>query len=275
MRALRKINNNVVVCTDSSGRELIAMGKGLGFGTLPREIRLSEVERTFYDIDANGQNVMSSLPSDVVLFSASLIDIAKNELSYELSPNAVLLMADHINFALERTRKQIHVRMPLAYDVKENYPVEYRLGRYAVERARKVFKVGLPGDEAVGIAMNLLNARAAAVPEKQPASDSDMVEEITEIAENYFHILIDRDSFNFSRYATHLQYLFQRIHQQKAIDSENLKLYKDLKTEFPDVADCVDQIAIHIEQKWNCTLSEEERLYLMLHVNRIRIKEGG
>lgn len=47
MRALRKINNNAVICLDSTGQEMIAMGKGLGFGPMPREISLAEVERTF------------------------------------------------------------------------------------------------------------------------------------------------------------------------------------------------------------------------------------
>jgi hypothetical protein len=32
------------------GQEMIAMGKGLGFGTLPREISLGEIERSFYDV---------------------------------------------------------------------------------------------------------------------------------------------------------------------------------------------------------------------------------
>ena len=36
MQALRRINNNVALCRDGSGRELIAMGKGVGFGSFPR-----------------------------------------------------------------------------------------------------------------------------------------------------------------------------------------------------------------------------------------------
>ena len=38
MLAIRSINNNTVVCKDSIGQEIIAMGKGIGFGKLPREI---------------------------------------------------------------------------------------------------------------------------------------------------------------------------------------------------------------------------------------------
>lgn len=275
MRAIRRLNNNVVVCVDSTGREVIAMGKGLGFGDIPRELKLSEVERTFYDLDEGGINVMNDLPAEVVMFAARIMDVAMNELSYELSPNAVLLLADHLNFAIERVRKNIRVKMPLAYDVKQLYPLEYKIGQYAVDKARKEFQVGLANDEAVGIAMNLINAKKTPSDRPDPqAGFGEMLEEVTQIVEDHFHVMVDRESFNFTRYATHLQYLFQRVQQNTAIDSENLKLYKDLREEFPDIADCVETIAAHLQEKWGSQLSEEEKLYLILHVNRIMAKEG-
>lgn len=277
MRALRKLNNNVVVCIDSVGREVVAMGKGLGFGKLPREVGLEEIERTFYNIDSSGQNIMRDLPAEVVILAAKVIDIAANELPYELSPNVVLLLADHIAFAIERTKKQLHVRMPLAYDVQQMYPREYKIGKYAIARIRKEFKVGLPDYEIVGVAMSLINAKVA--PEVKTEQDevarfAEMLEDVTEIVENHLHIIVDRNSFNFSRYATHLQYLFQRLHQQIAIDSENLRLYKNLREEFSDISDCVEKISVHIQERWNCSLTEEEKLYLILHINRICAKEG-
>lgn len=275
MRVVKKINNNVAVCVDAAGRELVAFGKGIGFGAIPRDVPLKDIQRTFYNIDDSGQNIMRDLPSEVVLFSARIIDAAVNELPYDLSPNAVLLLADHIAFALERTRKQLNVRMPLAYDIQQTYPAEYELAEYAVERIRREFQVGLPKEEAVGIAINLINARASDAPqEKAGRDDAAMLEDVTRIVEEHFHITVDRESFNFSRYATHLQYLFQRIHQEKAIDSENLRMYKDLRAEFPDISDCVEKIAEHVSKTWRCSLSEEEKLYLILHVNRICAKEG-
>lgn len=32
MLAIRKLNNNAVICRDSRGREVVALGKGVGFG---------------------------------------------------------------------------------------------------------------------------------------------------------------------------------------------------------------------------------------------------
>lgn len=277
MLAKRKLNNNAVLCIDSAGSEMIAMGKGVGFGTLPREISPVEIERTFYNISPADQNVMQDLPADVVLFAAKIIDIASNELPYPLSSNAPLLLADHINFAMERVRKRLKVQMPLAYDVQQMYPREYRIGQYTVERVRKEFQIGLPKEEAVGIAMNLLSAKAEPADQTEQdeaAQFAEMLEEITEIVEGDFHQIIDRDSFNYSRYATHVQYLFKRIRTQTAIDSENIRMYKSLREEFPEIADCVSHISDHIKEKWGYELSEEEQLYLMLHVNRICVKEG-
>ena len=51
-------------------------------------------------------------------------------------------------------------------------------------------------------------------------------------------------------------------------------MYKDLREEFPDIADCVETISAHLQEKWGSQLSEEEKLYLILHVNRIMAKEG-
>lgn len=276
MQALRKINNNVAVCRDSTGREMIAVGKGIGFGTLPREISLADVERTFYDVSPQYIEVLRELPDEVLALAVKLVDIARNELPYELGPNVTFTLADHIAFAIERARKQIHVRMPLALDVEQQYPLEYKLGRYAVQRIQKELHIGLPNEEATGIAFNLLNSRVS--PETEAAQartqqDADMLEEITEIVENHFCIMVEREGFNYTRYATHLQYLFQRIHTKSAIQTDNLQMYESLQGQFPDVAECVDEIAAHIQQKWSCTLSEEEKLYLILHVNRICIKE--
>lgn len=276
MLGLRRINNNVVLCRDGKGRELIAMGKGIGFGTLPREIPLCEIERTFYDTDEHYQQLVAELPEQVLEFAARIVEIARNELPYDLSPNAAFTLADHINFAMERARKRIRVKMPLAYDVEQLYPAEYCLAKAARRRIRKEFCIELPECETAGIAMSLLNSKLTqteteAVNEEQ---DEQMLEDVTEIVENELNILVQREGFNYSRYATHMQYLFRRIHTGQALQSDNLQIYHSLREEFPEIAVCVEKIARRISEQWHSELTEEEKLYLILHINRICIKEG-
>ena len=71
-----------------------------------------------------------------------------------------------------------------------------------------------------------------------------------------------------------LLYTSQRVRSGRAIDTENLKLYKLVKEEYPKVSECVDQIGECLLNQWQVQLSEEEELYLILHVNRICVKEG-
>lgn len=274
MQAIRKINNNVVVCVDSSGKELIAMGKGIGFEQTPREISLSEIERTFYELDESHISAMQDLPVDVIDFCAKFIDIAKNELPYELSPNVTLSLADHVSFALERCRKNIKVQMPLAYDIAQMYPREYKLAQAAVKRLSHEYLIYVPETEAVGIAMILLNAKLEGGPRIAFESFESITEEITEVIEEQLKIYIERDTFNYSRFATHLQYLFSRLDSDTEIVSDNREMSEQLAKEYPKIARCVDRVALIIERKWNKKLSDEEKLYLLLHINRICVKEG-
>ena len=277
MEGLKKINNNVLLCRDGNGQEVIAMGRGLGFAPLPREVPLGEIERTFYQVNSRYIASLEDLPKEVMDFCADMMDIVASQIPCELSPNAVFTLADHIAFALERTRKRIHIRMLPPFDLQQMYPDEWRSGKYIWERACREFGVQLPREEIVGIAMNLINSRVGdGDGEKNDRLEEDarMLDDITHIIESRFRIIIDREGFNYSRFVTHMEYLFQRIHRHERVSSDNLQMYDTMIKGYPDIAACVDKIAAHISKTWDCSLSEEEKLYLMLHINRICSKEG-
>ena len=276
MRAVRSINNNIAVCVDSAGNELIAMGKGIGYGKLPREIALEDVTQTFYNVSPKVLSGIEGIPEDVMVFSADLAERARDELSYQLSPNLAFTLADHIAFALKRARDGVYVSMPLAFDVEQSYPDEYRIARQAVRRLRREFRVNLRDAEATGIALNIVNARADFATEAELASaqrDEDMLEDITEIVEREFSITVNRSSFAYSRYATHMNYLFGRLHVDKSLDGANLELYADVRADYPQVDACVEKICGHLREEWGCGVTDEERLYIFIHVNRLRVKE--
>lgn len=278
MLAIRKLNNNAVICRDSLNREVVALGKGIGFGSdFPREVAMADIERTFYSVDAEGQRIMQDLPADVVVFTARVMDIAENEIPYELSPNAVLIMADHLAFAVARKKKGIRFDMTLSYDVQQLYPIEYKIAEYIVNRMRRELEVELPREEIASIAMNLVNAKTGA----EVGSSSDrarsfnrLLNDVTAIVERDYRMFIDRDTFEFSRFATHIQYLFKRIQSSESISSANLPLYGNSRKEFPELAVCIDHICAYLEKEWGTTLADEEKLYLMLHVNRICSQMG-
>ena len=276
MQIIKNINNNVVICVDDYGRELVAFGKGLGFQAAPSELTdLSKVQRTFYNISPQYLAMLDSFPNDVLELTAAIVDMAKGELPYAISPDLVLTLCDHINFALERKRKRIYVKMPLAYDVEHNYPQEMALARKAMRMIWNRLKVRLADDESSGIALAFVNARVYEEDEQENqirAVDQQILNEITKIIENEMHTSIEVSSFNYCRYATHVQYLLERLHSGKNIDSINSDLYTSIRSEYPDTAQCVDRIVQYLERRHGFKVTDEEQLYLILHVNRVCTK---
>lgn len=158
MRAIQRINHNAAICEDGAGRQLIALGRGIGFGDMPHEVDLDVVTRTFYGIDSKYLAFIDEVDPEVLEFSAQLADIATGQLSYELSPNLPITLADHIQFAIKRAREHMVVSLPLERDLEQLHPIEYRLGELAVRGIKKTFAVRMPQSEAAGIAMSIINA---------------------------------------------------------------------------------------------------------------------
>lgn len=278
MQVLKKVNNNVVVCRDNNGRELIAFGKGLGFHATPYTLDdLSKIERTFYDISPEYMETFQTIPVEIIEFTSAVVDLARAKLHYQLSPNLLLTLSDHIAFAIQRARKGIHVRMPLAYDLEQLYPTEIEIARKTLDAIKKQYRVSLPKDEASGIAMAFINARIYSENEKEivkARNDQKILDEITGIIEDFLEVKIDTTSFNYTRYATHVQYLLDRLYSGKGIDSLNHTVYTSIREECPKTAQCVDLIARHLKKKYQLEVTEEEQLYLILHVNRVYTNEG-
>lgn len=274
MRVVKKINNNAAICLDNHDKELVAFGKGIGFPKMPYEIEdLSVIDRTFYNISSEYYSIMNEIPTEYIEFAARMVDRANVELQYDLNPNAVLSLADHISFSIERHRKNIYVRMPLAYEVSQLYPREMKLAKFILSQLNERFKVHLKSDEASGIAMNFVNARLD-FAEEQPENNDVLLDGVTQIVETELQVLIDRETFNYSRYATHILHLLNRVQRQEMVDTDNLSLYVSVKEEYADISACVDKICLFLNERLNCDLIEEEKLYLILHVNRVCAKEG-
>jgi len=280
MQVVKKVNNNTAVCIDGYGRELVAFGRGIGFPATPYELTdLSKIQRTFYDISPQYLEMIELLPSDVVELTSTLVDTARGTLPYRLSPNLLLTLADHISFAIERKKKGVFVKMPLAYDIEQIYPEEMKLARKALRSIWLQFKVRLPDDEASGIAMAFINARIYSDKEKHNGNDESMdsrhiLNEITYIIEKNMNVKIDVTSFNYARYATHIQYLLERLQKGKGIDSINQAVYETMRQEYEETAACADQVVRYLKKKYGFEVTDEEHLYLMLHINRVCTSEG-
>lgn len=276
MIVVKNINNNVALCLDSKGQEVVVFGKGVGFIKPPSEVPLSKIQRTFYDLNRKFLPLLDDIPLEVIEFTSQQISLIRSRLPYETSSNLIMTLADHLSFAMTRAKRGIYTPMPSIYEMEQNYPIEVEVSRQIVSAMENQFHIKLPKGEVQGVAMHLINAScgSADTPELHAEEEYETIlERMTQIIEHELHVSIHRNTFNYARFATHVQYLLKRIHDKAPIDSSNLQIYESTRNEYRSVSDCVDQIHEYLQRNWSIDLSEEEKLYLIMHINRVISQE--
>lgn len=273
MQVVKQINNNAALAIDSHGNEIVILGTGVGFHKMPYELTdLSKIERTFYDVDNQYVDMITAVSQPIILASADIIEQAEINLDCEFNPNLTFTLADHISFAIERMRKGIDITVPLAYDVRHLYPEEYELGILALDIIQDYTTLRLPNSEKVNLALHLITGQLETGDMHSAMLTMKIIAEIKELIEEELTIQIDEDSAQYSRLVTHLRYLIHRLQDGKPADEANSIMLQSMKAEYPEIYICARKVADYFNetQKWDC--GEEELLYLMLHINRMKQK---
>ena len=272
MKVIKNINNNCAVCQDSTGREVVAFGKGIGFKKPPYEIELSQIERTYYHVNRDSLCMINEIPEDVLRVSDQIVSYARTRLNHPVSSNIVFTLADHIQFCLRRHQKHMNLSLPILYDVQHLFDAEMKVGEYGLERIREVFGLSLPKEEAACIALHLINAQES---ENGPGDmpGGQIIETVTRMIEEDFRFPVNRDHFHYSRFVSHMHYLLKRGKSQHLIRGNNSAIYQTIKKDCPQVYACSERISAYLNEVMHTTLTEEEKLYLMLHINRLCEKE--
>ena len=274
MKVLKSINNNVSQCLDSKGREVVVFGKGIGFYKVHEDIPLNKINRTFYNIKDSDYGIIRNIPTNVINTAIYIIDLASDKLGVTYPSSKAISLADHLQFAIERKDKNIYLEQPLLQDMYQLYPEEMRLAEEALEIIHKMTGEKLPHKEAGTLCLHFIADQLN--PKEKKQLDTAMIcEQCTKIIEDNFSIHIDRDSFNYSRFITHLDYLIRRLSEGQLIESENQTIFEELKKSYPDSYACSLKIADYLNRELHKQINDEETLYLVIHINRLisRIEE--
>ena len=276
MKISRIINNNVVSTCDEEGREVIVMGRGVGFkakeGSTIDEDKIEKVFRL------DSQNTMDkfkellvNLPMEHVQISAEIISYAKEVLNRPINPNVYITLTDHINFALERFKQKMMFSNPLIREVRSFYHAEYLIGEYAIAMIDRDLGIKLPVDEAASIALHIVNAEYDA-PMGDTIKITNLIQQVSEVVEEYFNIKLDEQSLSYERVITHLRFLAQRVFTGEHMELDNLEFQKVIDRLYPEEYACSQKVQALIKLQYGHQVTEEEVAYLALHIKRIRTK---
>lgn len=274
LRIDKVINNNIISARDGMGVELIAMGKGIGFEKKPgSEIDDAAVEKIFrlenMDNKEHFKELLGSLPLEHIRLSTDIISYARDSLGLTLSQNVYLTLTDHISFALNRHREGMDFNIVLYDEIKLFYPLEYSVGRYALELIEERLGCRLDEDEAASIALHIINA------ELNTAMGTtfvmvQMMREMMEIIENQITIP-EGAAYPRERLISDLKQLVNRLVSEEPISGrEDEELYRFVKEKYQEEYRILDRVCEHIERQYQCTMTPEEKVYLVLSIKRMK-----
>ena len=255
----KKINTSAVLALDSNGHEIIVLGKGIGFPTIPYELTdLSKIDRTFYDIDSKYLDMIAELPQPILMASASIVELAEIDLNCQLNSNLPLTLADHLSFAHQRLKNGIELTTPIAYDIRHLYPKEYQIGIQALEILKQQAGITLPEHESVSIAMHLINAEVECSNIHNLMVTLRILTEVEKIIEKCLSIQLDKESYQYSRFNMHLRYLIQRLYSDTQSKERGASMLQLLAQEYPDIYECTLKIQDYFKGTWNWICNDEE-----------------
>lgn len=275
MKIDKIINNNIVSAIEADGKEVVIMGRGLGFGMKPgKEIPEGKIEKVFRLDSQNStdkfKELLANLPLEHIQASTEIINYAKSVLNRRLNQSIYITLTDHINFAIERFKEKMMFTNPLLNEIKTFYKEEYLIGEYAVALIERRIGITLPVDEAGFIALHIVNAEYNTAM-RDTIDIITLIQNVVKIVKEYFSMDLDETSLNYQRFVTHLRFLAQRIIGGEMLNSENPEFNQLISQMYPEEYACSLKLKDYIQVTYHHDVTEEETAYLAVHIKRIRI----
>ncbi|WP_026672841.1 BglG family transcription antiterminator LicT [Alkalihalobacterium bogoriense] len=273
MKIVKILNNNVIV-SNKDDQEVIVMGRGIAFQKRAGdEVANEQIDKIFTledkDITKKFKTLIADIPLEYMELSERIINYAKLELGKKLNDSIYISLTDHLHFAVERHNKNIPVKNGLLWETKQLYKEEFEIGIEALNMIFDQFNVILPEDEAGFIALHLVNAQL----NEDMHNIVDMtkvIQDILTVVKYHFKIEFDETSLNYYRFITHLKFFAQRLvkgnHYQNEQGDDLLNVIKE---KYPEAHKCSQKIKKFVEKQYDYELTEEELLYLTIHIERV------
>ena len=273
MKIAKVLNNNVVVALDEHQCEQVVMGRGLGFQKrVGDSIDDSKIEKVFARqndvLMARLTELLSQIPPEVLTACDRITELARQRLG-KLQENCCLALIDHCHFALVRHKDHILLPNALLWEIKQLYPKEFSIGLEALDILHQRLGVMLPEDEAGFIALHLVNAQLSGeMPEVMHITR--VMQGILHIVKYQLHLEYDRQSLSYQRFTTHLKFFAQRMLGRCVVADDEEKLYLSIKENYPQAWRCAEKIEQHLARQYQSALTNEEKMFLAIHIERVR-----
>ncbi|MCG7376129.1 BglG family transcription antiterminator LicT [Bacillales bacterium AN1005] len=277
MKITRIINNNVVCAVNERHQEMMLLGSGIGFQKKKGDdVTVEKIEKEFFlkskHVTGKLYALLAQIPMEYIRVSDSIIQYAKQSLDKELNENIYLTLTDHINFAVSRYKQGMNFNNALLSEIKAFYANEYRVALKALDMINQEFNITLPEDEAGFIALHIVNAELGSEME-ETMKITQLIQKVLNIIRYQFKIHFNENSLHYARLITHLKFFAYRLFNNTVVTSNDSDFLNIIKEKYKLEYQCSLRIAQFIRVDYGKELTEDELVYLTVHIKRVTDEE--
>ncbi len=269
-RVIKVLNNNGVLAYDmESGREVIFLGNGVGFGKRNGE-RFAEAKgassyaaepRRGTETALKAVNGMDPVYLEI---TGRIIDEAEQQCG-KLNRDILLSLADHIALAVGRAREGKEFPNPFNQDIRAMFPQEYMAAGRGRRIIEEVTGQKLSEDETGLITLHI-HAALSDDNVDESLTAARLVKTSVSMIEAGLGVKLSPDSLGYNRLVSHVRYMIFRIMRDEQV---SLDLEDYAKESFPVSYSLAEEICRRLETELKKKIRREEIGFLGIHIERV------
>lgn len=273
MQIKKRINNNVVLSIEND-REVILIGKGLGFQTKPGDpVKTENIEKRYYpeaDLSVEQMSMIMTKANEKELAVVyEIVQVFRDTVHTKFNPNVFFTLLDHIIFAIQRQKQDIVLVSPMNWEIKKLYAKEYAVSLKAIEIVRKELYPDFAEEEAAFITFHFVNAEIEKNTDQSAYEHTELMNNILRIVKYSMNIEYDENSSYFQRFITHIRYYLIRQSQETVEEVTNQSMVELAFKSYPKEKEAADHIKEYLYEQKGWLVNDMELMYLILHIGNL------
>lgn len=270
------LNNNALLVDMGDEKSAIVTGKGIGFQKKAGDlITTDKVEAVYYLGSSIGREnlyyLLKNIPIDIVIATYSIVEMAQQDFHFPAIDYIYITLSDHFWMMYKRLLDGAYKGNAIP-DMRDQYPIEYEIARRGRLMINDALNIIFPESEENSIALHFINAKDEALHNEHEFTYKGVsfAKSVSSILEKNGIIRTINNRHFFDRLMIHLQYLVERIAENKLDDTSSLEDFTvDLKNKHPRAYKVVKDIEDELIKVYGIELNDNERLYFVIHVERL------
>ena len=269
-RIIKVLNNNgILVYHNETGRELILLGNGVGFGKRPtQQIEQIQGARVYSLVTRQKQQsvlkVVNGIRPEFIEAAGRIIDEAEKVFP-KMNRDILLPMADHIALAAKRAKENRQMPNPFTPDIRVLFAKEFAVALKGREIIRDLIGYEISDDEVGFLTLHI----HAGLSDEQVSVALDTTRIINEgirMIEHEFRQKFSEDSLAYTRLMSHLYYMVARARNG---ESTNVDFNDFIFSNYPETGRVAEKVCTYMSETLKMPVGKEEIGFLAIHIQRV------